>query len=249
MTARGPSRPGSPSIEARLAKAGLRALPRTAWLEIDLDALCGNLAALRDAVDPGVRVEPVVKADAYGHGSIPIARALEAAGADGLSVATFDEAWELREAGIRLPLLVLYPVPVEHAPAAARAGIALSTGAGLLLDRLLAAVAGMAAGDPAWPVLEVHLEIETGLIEGAGHASATGRFDDEQLFYLRSRGIAEDEARRLVVHGFFNDLIRKIGVPSLEEQLTGTVEAELAKNVLRDASSLGSSAQVLGETS
>ena len=58
-----------------------------------------------------------------------------------------------------------------------------------------------------------NLEIETGEIEGAGHASATGRFDDEQLFYLRSRGIEEDEARRLVVHGFFNDLIRKIGVP------------------------------------
>jgi Fe-S cluster assembly protein SufD len=78
-----------------------------------------------------------------------------------------------------------------------------------------------------------NLEIETGEIEGAGHASATGRFDDEQLFYLRSRGIAEDEARRLVVHGFFNDLIRKIGVPAIEEQLRDTVEAELAKNVLK----------------
>ena len=79
-----------------------------------------------------------------------------------------------------------------------------------------------------------NLEIETGEIEGAGHASATGRFDDEQLFYLRSRGIAEEEARRLVVHGFFNDLIRKIGVPALEEKLIATVEAELAKNVLKD---------------
>jgi Fe-S cluster assembly protein SufD len=77
-----------------------------------------------------------------------------------------------------------------------------------------------------------NLEIETGEIEGAGHASATGRFDDEQLFYLRSRGIAEDEARRLVVHGFFNELIRRIDVPELEEQLAATVEAELAKNVL-----------------
>ena len=55
-----------------------------------------------------------------------------------------------------------------------------------------------------------NLEIETGEIVGAGHASATGRFDDEQLFYLRSRGIEEKEARRLVVHGFFNDLIRRI---------------------------------------
>jgi len=77
-----------------------------------------------------------------------------------------------------------------------------------------------------------NLEIETGEIVGAGHASATGRFDDEQLFYLRSRGIAEDEARRLVVHGFFNDLIRKINVPALEEELVATVEGELAKNVL-----------------
>jgi Fe-S cluster assembly protein SufD len=78
-----------------------------------------------------------------------------------------------------------------------------------------------------------NLEIETGEIEGAGHASATGRFDDNQLFYLRSRGIEETEARRLVVHGFFNDLIRKIGVPELEEQLFTTVEDELAKTVGR----------------
>jgi Fe-S cluster assembly protein SufD len=78
-----------------------------------------------------------------------------------------------------------------------------------------------------------NLEIETGEIVGAGHASATGRFDDEQLFYLRSRGVSEAEARRLVVHGFFNDLIRKIGVPELEEQLVSTVETELEKNVHR----------------
>ncbi|GHJ60262.1 Fe-S cluster assembly protein SufD [Nocardioides sp. OK12] len=78
-----------------------------------------------------------------------------------------------------------------------------------------------------------NLEIETGEIEGAGHASATARFDDEQLFYLRSRGVSDEEARRLVLHGFFNDLIRKVGVPFLEEQITATVEEELAKNVLK----------------
>ena len=76
-----------------------------------------------------------------------------------------------------------------------------------------------------------NLEIETGEIKGAGHASTTGRFDDQQLFYLQSRGIAEDEARRLVVHGFFADIIRKIGVPEIEENLLRTVEAELEKNV------------------
>src|SRR4029078_551165 len=64
-----------------------------------------------------------------------------------------------------------------------------------------------------------NLEIETGDIAGAGHASAPGVCDAEQLFYLRSRGVSEVEARRLVVHGFFNDLIRKVGVPALQERL------------------------------
>jgi Fe-S cluster assembly protein SufD len=76
-----------------------------------------------------------------------------------------------------------------------------------------------------------NLEIETGEIVGAGHASTTGRFDDEQLFYLRSRGISEAEARRLVVHGFFADIIRRVGVPEVEARLLAAVEAELAINV------------------
>ena len=74
-----------------------------------------------------------------------------------------------------------------------------------------------------------NLEIETGEIVGAGHASATGRFDDEQLFYLQARGIPESEARRLVVRGFFADVVRQIGVPELEEQLMVKVEQELAR--------------------
>jgi len=72
-----------------------------------------------------------------------------------------------------------------------------------------------------------NLEIETGEIVGAGHASATGRFDDEQLFYLQSRGIPADEARRLVVRGFFADLINQIGIPEVQERLLRQVEAEL----------------------
>ena len=73
-----------------------------------------------------------------------------------------------------------------------------------------------------------NLEIETGEIVGAGHASATGRFDDEQLFYLRARGIPEDQARRLVVRGFFNEIIAKIAVPEVRERLTNAIERELA---------------------
>jgi Fe-S cluster assembly protein SufD len=74
-----------------------------------------------------------------------------------------------------------------------------------------------------------NLEIETGEVVGAGHASATGRFDDEQLFYLMSRGIDETSARRLVVRGFFADIIERIGIPEVEQQLMSAVEAELAR--------------------
>ena len=73
-----------------------------------------------------------------------------------------------------------------------------------------------------------NLEIETGEIVGAGHASATGRFDDEQLFYLRARGIPEDQARRLVVRGFFGEIIARIAVPDVRERLTEAIEKELA---------------------
>ncbi|MBB2772113.1 MULTISPECIES: Fe-S cluster assembly protein SufD [Mycolicibacterium] len=73
-----------------------------------------------------------------------------------------------------------------------------------------------------------NLEIETGEIVGAGHASATGRFDDEQMFYLQARGIPEEQARRLIVRGFFGEIISKIAVPAVRERLTDAIERELA---------------------
>lgn len=74
-----------------------------------------------------------------------------------------------------------------------------------------------------------NLEIETGDIAGAGHASATGRFDDEQLFYLQARGIDEEQARRLVVLGFLSDIVQRLGIPSLEEEFLAAIEKELAE--------------------
>ena len=74
-----------------------------------------------------------------------------------------------------------------------------------------------------------NLEIETGEIAGAGHASATGRFDDEQLFYLQSRGIPADAARRMVVRGFFAEVVDTIGVPALQDRLMATIETELER--------------------
>jgi Fe-S cluster assembly protein SufD len=72
-----------------------------------------------------------------------------------------------------------------------------------------------------------NLEIETGDIVGAGHASATGRFDDAQLFYLQSRGIAEAEARRLIVLGFLAEIVNRIQEPALHARLLTTLEDEV----------------------
>ncbi|MFL5673958.1 MAG: alanine racemase [Chloroflexota bacterium] len=149
-------------IERRLSDAGLPPLPRTAWLEIDLEALADNLATLRDLAGPGVPVRPVVKADAYGHGAVAIALALEGCGADGFCVAAIDEALELRGAGVRGPIVVLYPVPVGWVGEAARLGIAVAGGdLGALTE-----TARAATRLPAGRSLGVHLEVETGLGRG-----------------------------------------------------------------------------------
>jgi alanine racemase len=154
-----------PSIEARLARAGLPPLHRTAWLEIDLPAIASNLSVIR-SLSGGQAVMPVVKAEAYGHGMVPVARTLVAAGADGLCVATLDEALTLRAAGVDSEILVLYPVPPDGVPEASRRGITVAAGSTDALEAIKAAVAAAPNG------LAVELEIETGL--GRGGASPDG---------------------------------------------------------------------------
>lgn len=118
-------------------------------------------------------MHPVVKADAYGHGGVPVARALEAAGADGFCVATIDEAVVLREAGITLPIVVMYPIPPGLAPLARRSSIAVTAGDATLLDELLAELTASAPeGRERVPPLDLQLEVETGL--GRGGLSGAG---------------------------------------------------------------------------
>jgi Fe-S cluster assembly protein SufD len=74
-----------------------------------------------------------------------------------------------------------------------------------------------------------NLEIETGKIEGAGHASASGRFDDEQLFYLQARGLSETDAKKLVVRGFLSEIIQKIEIEEIEQRLIAAIELELER--------------------
>jgi alanine racemase len=159
----GPSEP----IETRLARAGLPPLRRTAWIEIDTAALASNLATLR-GLGGGGDVMPVVKADAYGHGLLAVARVLAAAGADALCVATLDEAVLLQDGGVKSPLLVLYPVPPDGVVEAARRGIGIAAGAASMLDDALrsAVTAGLADR------LSIELEVETGLGRGGVSAEA-----------------------------------------------------------------------------
>ena len=73
-----------------------------------------------------------------------------------------------------------------------------------------------------------NLEIETGIIDSGGHASSVGRFDEQQLFYLMARGIPEPLARKLIVRGFLNEIIQKIGIEDVEAAVTEVMEEEIA---------------------
>jgi alanine racemase len=224
--------PIKPSIEARLTTAGLPPLPRTAWLELDLDALTANLATLRVLAGPGVPIRPVVKADAYGHGAVPIAAALEAAGANGLCVATIDEALELRQAGIGLPILVLYPVPGTWLDVAQEHAIDVTAGDQVLLERLLAAPDG---GTP----LGLQLEIETGL--------GRGGFPIEAIAGVAARLTEQSSVR---ISGLWTHLQAPEDRPLTERQMArfaAAIEAIAAAGVTLPARHVAASGSLLGE--
>ncbi len=174
-------------------------------------------------------MEPVVKADAYGHGAIPISLALQAAGADGLSVATLDEALELREAGITLPLLVLYPVPPETVAAAAGASITVSIGPGEPSLSMLRAASGLPAP------LEVHLEIDTGLGRGGvfpgdtqAALAAIAAVDGVQLGGIWTHlAAADDSGKALGQDARFADVLRLVDAVAWESG-SGAVRRHLA---------------------
>ncbi|MBX3030054.1 MAG: alanine racemase [Chloroflexi bacterium] len=149
-----------PPIEVQLHEAGLPPLTRPAWLGIDTDALAGNISAIRARVGPTTAVWPVVKADAYGHGIEVAARTFALGGADGLCVATLEEARAVRAAGVELPVLVLYPIlPGDLGEAAqARFEVVVSALEGAR------ALAGAWSGDARVAPLVVHVEVETGLM-------------------------------------------------------------------------------------
>ena len=152
------------SIDDRLAAAGLPPLPRRVWAEIDEAALAGNVAAVRELIGRDVELNAVIKADAYGHGLVPTGRVFEQAGADRLCVAGIDEATALRDAGIALPILVLFPIPAADVARAAAARFEIVASDASTTAATLAA--WRAAPARAGTELLVHLEVETGLARG-----------------------------------------------------------------------------------
>ncbi len=149
-----------------MAEARPSSLPRTvaettrdlnAWIEVDLGALAANLGALRAAVGAGVEVIGVVKANAYGHGAVPVARELERLGVERLAVFSPAEAVALREWGVTRPVLVL-----GHSfPAAARAAVA--SGITLTIDTRSLAEAVSGAARELGTTARVHVKVDTGL--------------------------------------------------------------------------------------
>jgi alanine racemase len=151
-------------IAAALARAGLPPLERSAWVEVDVDALVTNTRALASIATPAA-VAPVVKADGYGHGLEMAARCAVAGGARWLCVADAGEAQRLRADGYAGRVFVLYPIPAEMAPAMAQLGIDVTVGGSDDVSALTSALG------PDDGTLSVHVEVDTGMTRGGERPS------------------------------------------------------------------------------
>lgn len=131
---------------------------RDAAMVVDLKALKHNIKQQQAALPAGSRILAVVKADAYGHGAVPVAHAAKEAGVDGFCVAMLDEGLELRNAGIDQLMLVLGLTPVHYAPVAALNDISLTVGSVNWLKEY-----AELAKNESLPPLKVHLALDTGM--------------------------------------------------------------------------------------
>ena len=130
---------------------------RRTWAEIDLDALEHNYRTARKIIGPDVKYLGVVKADAYGHGAVQVSRKLEALGADYLAVSSLDEARELRQGGVRAPVLILGHTPPDMVPELIRWNVTQAVSA------LAKAEAFSAAAVQCGGTLRVHIKVDTGM--------------------------------------------------------------------------------------
>jgi len=136
---------------------------RPTWLEIDLAAIAANTQAVANIVGPDVRILATLKADAYGHGALRVARTVLQHGAWGLAVATLGEALALRDAGIGAPILILGYTPPWQVRDAIRRDVRLA-----VFDADTAREIGAAAYELQHPAI-VHLKIDTGMARLGTH--------------------------------------------------------------------------------
>jgi alanine racemase len=182
--------------------------PHRAWIEVDLAAIVDNLAALRRLAGPAKQVIAVVKANAYGHGAIPVARALVGAGVERLAVATLGEGLALREAGIEAPITLLWGIGEPEAGPAVAAGLEPIVYDLAAIDLVERAAAG--AGRRA----SIQLKIDSGLgRQGADPADAV------------DLGLRISRSRHLRLSGTFSHL----AIPGEDDSYTDVQQLRLAR--------------------
>ena len=166
---------------------------RRTWAEIDLDALAHNYQQARRRVGPGVKYLGVVKADAYGHGAVQVARKLEQLGTDYLAVSSLDEARELREGGIGAPILILGHTPPSMVPQLIEYRITQTVSARAKAEEYSAA-ARVCGG-----TLKVHIKVDTGMSR-LGFLVRDGHFDGGVEAIAQSCQLPNLEAEGIFTH-------------------------------------------------
>lgn len=161
---------------------------RPTWVEISLDALRHNLRAFRDSLPAEMKIMAVVKADAYGHGAVQIARECMAEGASYLAVAFMDEALELRRAGIEAPILVLGYTPAEAVPLAVKYSITINVYSMDVLEAL-------AKRGPEEPSVKIHIKVDSGM-----GRLGLNRTEDAIAFIERALSLPGVEVEGLFTH-------------------------------------------------
>ena len=166
---------------------------RRTWAEIDLDALAHNYEQARKRIGPNVKYLGVVKADAYGHGALQVAKKLEKLGADYLAVSSLDEARELRRGGVGAPILILGHTPPEMVPQLIEYGITQAVSARAKAEEYSAAAAESGG------TLKVHIKVDTGMSR-LGFLVRDGHFDGGVEAIAASCELPNLEAEGIFTH-------------------------------------------------
>ena len=171
---------------------------RRTWAEIDLDALAHNYRQARKRTGPNVKYLGVVKADAYGHGALQVAKKLEELGTDYLAVSSLDEARELRHGGVNAPILILGHTPPEMVPQLIAYGITQAVSAKAKAEEYSAAAAACGG------TLKVHIKVDTGMSR-LGFLARDGHFDGGVEAIAASCALPHLEAEGIFTHFSVSD--------------------------------------------